>query len=192
MGPKPAALATAGALPVAFPPEALGSGHQAAKLVVLSDTHVPARAKGLPSAVWAAIEAADLVVHAGDWVSPEFLEEMRARSRVLLGVAGNNDHGAVVAELPQVAHAIVAGVRLATVHDSGPAKGRESRAEQRFPDTDLLIFGHSHIPWDTVSPRGLRLLNPGSPTDRRRQPSATFLTVSLAGARIVAVRLHQL
>jgi predicted phosphodiesterase len=81
---------------------------------------------------------------------------------------------------------------VAVVHETGGRDGRERRAEQAFPDTDLLIFGHSHIPWDTVSPRGLRLLNPGSPTDRRRQPFCTYLTARVGDAALTEVTLHRL
>jgi len=72
----------------------------------------------------------------------------------------------------------------------GPATGRELRCAAQFPDTDLLVFGHSHIPWDTTAPSGLRLLNPGSPTDRRRQPYATFMTAAIVHARLTDVELH--
>lgn len=65
------------------------------------------------------------------------------------------------------------------MHETGAAKGRETRMQETFPDTDLLIFGHSHIPWDTTAPGGLRLLNPGSPTDRRRQPYCTYMVVEI-------------
>jgi predicted phosphodiesterase len=83
----------------------------------------------------------------------------------------------------------LAGVRFAMVHETGPAKGREQRCEARYPDADVLVFGHSHIPWDTTGPNGLRLLNPGSPTDRRRQPVCTYLTASIDGGQLAEVRL---
>ncbi|GAA0912312.1 hypothetical protein Vau01_100580 [Virgisporangium aurantiacum] len=83
-------------------------------------------------------------------------------------------------------------MRFAVVHETGPATGRETRCADRFPDTDVLVFGHSHIPWDTVAPGGLRLLNPGSPTDRRRQPYCTYLTATATGGRLVDVTLHRL
>jgi putative phosphoesterase len=152
-------------------------------LVLTSDTHVPARARDLPHALWTAIEAADVVVHAGDWVDVALLDELERRSRRLLGVHGNNDHGPLRSRLPEVARAEIEGVRVAVVHETGDRTGREARCAARFPDTDLLVFGHSHIPWDTTAATGLRLLNPGSPTDRRRQPQGTFVTaVAEAGA----------
>ncbi|WP_203708454.1 metallophosphoesterase family protein, partial [Asanoa iriomotensis] len=75
---------------------------------------------------------------------------------------------------------------------TGQATGREARCAARFPDTDVLVFGHSHIPWDTVAPGGLRLLNPGSPTDRRRQPHHTFMTAEISAGRLAEVALHRL
>jgi len=149
----------------------------ATKLLLLADTHVPKRARALSAQVWRAVEEADLVVHAGDWVEPGLLDELQARSAALLGVWGNNDGAELRSRLPEVAHATVEGLRIAVVHETGPAAGRERRCEEAYPGVDLLVFGHSHIPWDSTSPAGLRLLNPGSPTDRRRQPSCTMMTV---------------
>ena len=115
-------------------------------------------------------------MHAGDWVDAALLDLFETRSRRLIGVYGNNDHGALRERLPEVARTEIEGVRIAVVHETGDRKGREERCAARFPDTDVLVFGHSHIPWDTTAPAGLRLLNPGSPTDRRRQPHGTFVT----------------
>jgi predicted phosphodiesterase len=81
-------------------------------------------------------------------------------------------------------------LRVSVIHETGPATGRELRCAARFPDRDVLVLGHSHIPWDTVTPGGLRLLNPGSPTDRRRQPFATFMTADVAGGTLGDVVLH--
>jgi hypothetical protein len=162
------------------------------RVLLLADTHVPKRARALPEEVWRAVQEADLVVHAGDWVDVALLDDLEARSRRLLAVAGNNDHGVLRERLPEVARDVVGGVRLAVVHETGAAAGREARCAARFPETDLLVFGHSHIPWDSVAGAGLRLLNPGSPTDRRRQPFCTYMTAELDGGRVRAVRLHRL
>jgi putative phosphoesterase len=162
------------------------------RLVVTADTHVPQRARDLPAALWAAVDAADVVVHAGDWVEESLLDRMLARSRRLIGVYGNNDGPALRARLPEVARADLAGLRLAVVHETGGKDGRERRCAARFPGCDLLVFGHSHIPWDTVAPGGPRLLNPGSPTDRRAQPYATFVTATVASGALSDVVLHRL
>ena len=153
-------------------------------LVLLADTHLPLRAKALPDEVWKAVETADLVVHAGDWVSEDLLDELRLRSKDLLACWGNNDGLGLRKRLPEVARAVVEGVRLAVVHETGASRGRETRMEEAYPDTDLLVFGHSHIPWDSVAPGGLRLLNPGSPTDRRRQPFCTYMAAVIDGGRV--------
>ena len=161
-------------------------------LVLTSDTHVPQRARDLPHSLWAAIEAADLVVHAGDWVDAALLDLFEARSRRLVGVFGNNDHGTLRERLPEVARVEIEGVRIAVVHETGDKSGRAARCAARFPDADVLVFGHSHIPWDSVTPSGLRLLNPGSPTDRRRQPHCTYMTAAVDGGHLVDVVLHRL
>jgi putative phosphoesterase len=146
------------------------------RLVLVADTHVPKRARALPEQVWAAVGVADVVFHAGDWVSPDLLDEFEQRSTRLIGVYGNNDGDELRRRLPEKVSVTLDGVRFSMIHETGQAKGREQRCEALFPDADVLVFGHSHIPWDTVAPGGLRLLNPGSPTDRRRQPVCTYMT----------------
>ena len=162
------------------------------RLLLLADTHVPKRARDLPEAVWRAVDEADVVVHAGDWVDVRLLDALEARSRRLVGVHGNNDHGELRERLPEVARTEIEGVRVGVVHETGPSKGREQRASALYPDLDVLVFGHSHIPWDTTSESGLRLLNPGSPTDRRRQPHCTYLTATVADGALHDVTLHRL
>ena len=159
------------------------------RLVLVSDTHLPARARVLPPQLLAAIDDADVVIHAGDWVDAATLDLLEARSKRLIAVYGNNDHGVLRERLPEVATAELGGLRFAVVHETGQATGRELRCETAFPGTDVLVFGHSHIPWDTTAPNGLRLLNPGSPTDRRRQPECTFMTATVADGMLDQVRL---
>ncbi|GHJ55395.1 phosphoesterase [Nonomuraea sp. TT08I-71] len=162
------------------------------ELVIMADTHVPKRARDLPAALWAAVEEADVVVHAGDWVDVSLLDALTARSRRLVGVYGNNDGPPLRARLPEVARVELDGLRVAVVHETGPKTRREERCAATFGDCDLLVFGHSHIPWDSLAPGGLRLLNPGSPTDRRAQPHATYLTARVAAGRLDRVELHRL
>ncbi|HLT83130.1 MAG TPA: metallophosphoesterase [Phototrophicaceae bacterium] len=161
------------------------------RVLLLADTHVPLRARELPATVWTEVDVADLVVHAGDWVVPELLDELEARATALLACWGNNDGAELRRRLPEVARAEVEGVRVAVVHETGSSRGRDERMRAAYPDTDLLVFGHSHIPWDTTAGH-LRLLNPGSPTDRRRQPHSTYLTLTLAGGEVSDVVLHRL
>ena len=161
------------------------------RVLVISDTHLPLRAKDLPAVVWDEVDRADLVVHAGDWVQAPLLDRLEARARGLLACWGNNDGPELRARLPEVARATIEGVRVAVVHETGARQRREERMRAAYPDTDLLVFGHSHIPWDT-SHEGLRLLNPGSPTDRRREPHCTYLTLRLSGGAVEDVVLHRL
>lgn len=157
---------------------------------MISDTHVPTKARDLPDSVWAEVDAADVVVHAGDWVEVALLDALESRADRLVGVHGNNDEPAVRERLPEVAEAELGGLRLAAVHDSGSARGREGRCARRFPAADVLVFGHSHVPWDTLGPGGLRLLNPGSPTDRRREPVCTYLTAQVRTGALHEVTLR--
>jgi putative phosphoesterase len=165
-------------------------------LLLVADTHLPVRAKDLPAELWAAVDTADVVVHAGDWVHVGLLDTLEARAARLVGVYGNNDGPQLRARLPEVARFDAAGVRTAVVHETGAASGRERRCAAAYPDVDVLVFGHSHIPWDTRATRAdgstLRLLNPGSPTDRRRQPTFTWMTAVARDGELAAVTLHHL
>ncbi|MFF4553382.1 metallophosphoesterase family protein [Streptomyces sp. NPDC001422] len=163
------------------------------RLLLLSDTHLPKRARELPAPLLADPPLADVVIHAGDWVDTATLDLLEARSRRVIGVYGNNDGPELRARLPEIARADLGGLRFGVVHETGAAQGRERRCAERFPDLDVLVFGHSHIPWDTTAPEGLRLLNPGSPTDRRRQPHCTYMTATVTDdSRLTDVTLHRL
>lgn len=172
------------------------------RLLIISDTHVPARARDLPARVWDEVDAADVVIHAGDWMDVALLDALEERSARLIACWGNNDGPELRERLPEVARATLDGVRLAVTHEAGASAGREKRMARAFPDTDVLVFGHSHIPWDTTAPRvseesgsgegALRLLNPGSPTDRRRQPYCTYMTATIAEGTLRDVDLHRL
>jgi putative phosphoesterase len=158
------------------------------RAVVLADTHLhPRSRRGLPDAALAQLEQADLVLHAGDVVTGELLEALE-RYAPTWAVLGNNDHE-LAGLLPETRMLDLAGVRVGMIHDSGPRKGREARLRRRFPDADLVVFGHSHIPWDARGLDGQWLLNPGSPTQRRSQPHHTVATVDLADGRIVATEI---
>lgn len=162
------------------------------RLLLMSDTHLPKRAKELPAPLLAELAHADVVFHAGDWVDTGTLDLLESRSARLVAVYGNNDGPGLRARLPEVAYAELGGVRFAVVHETGAAQGREARCAARYPDIDVLVFGHSHIPWDTTAPGGLRLLNPGSPTDRRRRPHCTYMTATASDGRLADVHLHRL
>ena len=153
---------------------------------------MPVRGRDLPAPVWAAVDAADVVVHAGDWVSVELLDALEDRAARLVGVWGNNDGPPLRERLPEVARVQLDDLRLAVVHETGAAAGRERRCAAAYPDVDVLVFGHSHIPWDTTAESGLRLLNPGSPTDRRRQPTHTWMTAEIRDRALVGLTLHHL
>lgn len=160
------------------------------RLLLIADTHVPKRARDLPEAVWDAVERADVVLHAGDWVEPSLLDVLSGRARRLVACWGNNDGAELRRRLPERADVTLEGLRFTIVHETGTATGREARMAGAYPNTDVLVFGHSHIPWDTTTKTGLRLLNPGSPTDRRRQPFCTYMTANVSGSVLSEVTLH--
>jgi putative phosphoesterase len=162
------------------------------RLLLIADTHIPTRARDLPARVWDEVAAADVVIHAGDWIEAQLLDTLAARAKRVIACWGNNDGPELRRRLPERADTILAGVRFTVTHETGAASGREARMAKAYPDTDVLVFGHSHIPWDTTTKTGLRLLNPGSPTDRRRQPFCTYMTATVRDAALCDVVLHPL
>lgn len=154
------------------------------KAVVLADTHVrDTGSTRLPDAAWAEVRTADVLLHAGDVMEPGFLEALRAVAPVH-AVLGNND-GALRGVLPETVEVELGGVRVAMIHDSGPRAGREGRMRRRFPDAGVVVFGHSHVPWNEPGLDGQLLFNPGSPTERRAQPHHTFGLLHLDDGAVV-------
>jgi uncharacterized protein len=129
------------------------------------------------------LRGADLVLHGGDFVSAAFLEELRALGPPVGAVHGNMDEPALQAALPKQLVVEVGAVRVGMVHDAGPRVGREARLASRFPECAAVVYGHSHIP-QVEQFQHLWVLNPGSPTDRRRQPVHTMLLLQIRGSRI--------
>jgi putative phosphoesterase len=161
------------------------------QLLLIADTHLPNRARDLPASVWGQVDSVDVVFHAGDWVVPSLLDDLEARAKRLVGCWGNNDGDELRRRLPERADVELEGVRFAVVHETGASAGRDQRMAKLYPDVDVLVFGHSHIPWDTTADTGLRLLNPGSPTDRRRQPFCTYMTATVGDSVLSDVELHR-
>jgi putative phosphoesterase len=158
------------------------------RVVVLADTHAPRRWRGCPPAVAGQLTGADLILHAGDVCVPSVLDELAAYAPVK-AVRGNNDGPDVAAwGAPDTLEFELAGLPVAMVHDSGPAARRTARMKRRFPGAELVVFGHSHIPLDETGD-GVRIFNPGSPTDRRRQPHGTIGLLRIEEARIVEARI---
>ena len=153
------------------------------RLLVLADTHVRrGSSRRIPDAVYGLLEQVDGVWHAGDVLIPELLDELEGFAPVT-AVLGNNDHE-LVGTLPERVEETFEGVRVAMVHDSGPTKGRARRMARWFPDADLVIFGHSHAPLDEAGEGRQRLLNPGSPIERRRAPAHTVALVEIDSGRL--------
>jgi uncharacterized protein len=156
--------------------------------VVLSDTHAPRRWKSCPPAVAAQLRTAGLILHAGDVCIAPVLDEL-AQYAPVTAVVGNNDGPDVAAwGAAETAELAVEGLRIAMIHDSGQAHGRLARMRARFPGADLAVFGHSHIPMD-VAADGFRIFNPGSPTDRRRQPHGTLGVLRVTDGALLAAEL---
>jgi putative phosphoesterase len=150
-------------------------------IAVISDTHLPRGARRLPDACVDQIAAADLLLHAGDFSTLEVLSELQAIGPPVAGVHGNVDSADLRHLLPEERGVEADGVRIAMVHDAGPRGGRLERMRRRFGDrTDVVVFGHSHIPLHEQTPDGFQILNPGSPTERRRAPTHTMGLIHVA------------
>ncbi|MDA0632373.1 metallophosphoesterase family protein [Nonomuraea sp. MCN248] len=155
------------------------------KVVVLADTHAPRHWRSCPPRVAELLGDADVILHAGDVCVPSVIAELSAYAPVHV-VKGNNDGPDL--DAPETLELDLEGLRVALIHDSGPAKGRMARMRRRFPDAGLVVFGHSHIPLD-ASEGGLRIFNPGSPTDRRRQPHGTVGVLRIADGALVEAEI---
>jgi putative phosphoesterase len=143
-------------------------------LAVISDTHLPRGRRRLPDACVERMRTADAILHAGDLMELEVLELLQSLGPPVHAVRGNVDSSELIVRLPPHRVVIAGGVRIAMLHDAGPKTGRLNRLRRRFPDADAVVFGHSHIPLHEVSGDGFQIFNPGSPTDRRREPRHTM------------------
>lgn len=150
-------------------------------IVVLSDTHLPRGARRLSDACLELIARADLVLHAGDFVRTTVLEELGALAPVE-AVHGNIDEPALQALLPQ-RRVLDAGIRIGMVHDAGPREGRAERLVQAFAGCAAVVYGHTHQP-ELARHGGVWILNPGSPTERRRAPHRSLIALELDGAEL--------
>jgi putative phosphoesterase len=161
------------------------------RVVVMADTHLrdppPTRVTGtprpatrdLPAAVWQRLEGCNAILHAGDVLEIGLLQRL-AKVAPTYAVLGNNDL-TLTARLPVARVVELGGIRIGMIHDSGPSAGRTGRMRRRFPDAAVVVFGHSHAPCDEVGIDGQRLFNPGSPTQRRAQPTHTLGELVIAG-----------
>jgi len=149
---------------------------------VIADTHIPHRARALPEGLIPHLERTDLILHAGDLMDPKLLDDLAvyAPTRAVRGNLDSREAG-----LPEELSFEFGGRRVAMIHDSGPKRGRRSRMRRLFPEARVVVFGHSHIPW-LEDEGGLLLLNPGSPTDRRRQPEHTFALLQVESGEVTA------
>jgi uncharacterized protein len=152
-------------------------------IAVISDTHLPRGARRIPDECVERLAAADLILHAGDFASVEALEEIEAIGPPLAAVHGNVDSTEVRRRLPAERTVDADGVRIAMLHDAGPSRGRAERMRARFPDAAAVVYGHSHIPLHEER-EGFQLFNPGSPTDRRRQPRHTMGLARVKNGRL--------
>jgi uncharacterized protein len=144
------------------------------RLAIIADTHLPRGRRALPAACVERMRAADVILHAGDFVEGSVLDALTALGPPVHAVAGNQDEPGLLMRLPRVRTVEADGARIAMIHDAGPAAGRLARMRRAFPDADAVVFGHSHIPLLETASDGFAIFNPGSPTDRRRQPSHTM------------------
>ncbi len=143
------------------------------QIAIISDTHLPKGKRGLPAACLEVCRGAELIIHAGDIATREVLAEIEALGETV-AVRGNVDKGELRELLPTHAVVQVEGKAIAVVHNGGPRRNRLERLRGRFPGTDAVIFGHSHLPLHERAEDGFQIFNPGSPTERRRAPQHTM------------------
>jgi putative phosphoesterase len=152
-------------------------------VAVIADTHLPRGARRIPDACVDRLRAADVILHAGDVTAAPVLDELAALGPPVHAVHGNMDDAALQGRLPATLEVDVAGLRIGMTHDAGPRAGREERLVRRFPGCAAVVYGHTHEP-QLARVGETWILNPGSPTERRRSPSHTMLVLDVAGATI--------
>jgi putative phosphoesterase len=154
------------------------------RVSVISDTHMPRGGRSLPPGCVERLRAADLILHAGDVVARAFLVELQGFGPPVEAVHGNVDEPELRAMLPEERIVTVEGVRIGMTHVPGPAAGREERLAARFPGCAAVVYGHTHLP-QVERAAGVWILNPGSPTERRRAPARTMLELDVQGAELL-------
>ena len=152
-------------------------------VAVISDTHLPRGTRTLPEACVERLRAADLILHGGDLLAVSFLEELRALGPPVHAVQGNADEAALKELLPRELVVEADGLQIGMVHNGGPAAGRPDRLAARFPGCAAVVYGHSHLP-ELVRAGETWILNPGSPTERRRAPERTMIELRISGTRL--------
>lgn len=151
------------------------------QIAIISDTHMPRGGRRLPRECVTRLAAADLILHAGDFVSLSVLRDLRQLGEVI-AVHGNVDDADMRSRLPASTVVETGGVSIGMVHDAGPSRGRAQRLRKQFPTADAVVFGHSHMPLCESAGDGFQIFNPGSPTERRRAPHHTMGVVDVDGA----------
>jgi hypothetical protein len=152
-------------------------------IAAISDTHLPRGARRLPEACLERLRRSDLILHGGDFSAASVLEELEALGPPVQAVYGNADEPALRARLPKELVVEAGGARIGMVHIPGPAAGREERLVRRFPGCDAVLYGHTHLP-QVEQHEGVWLLNPGSPTERRRGPFHSMLLLEVNGGAV--------
>jgi putative phosphoesterase len=153
------------------------------RVAVIADTHMPRGGRRLPAACVERLRTADVILHAGDIVTADVLAQLESVGPPVRAVHGNMDEPALRDRLPGTLVVEVGGVQIGMTHDAGPRAGREERLVQRFPDCEAVVYGHTHLPQVTRVGE-VWILNPGSPTERRRAPSHTMIVLDVTGERI--------
>jgi uncharacterized protein len=152
-------------------------------VAAIGDTHLPRGGRVLPAECVRRLRSADAILHTGDHSSLPTLEELRALGPPVHAVHGNVDDVALRRLLPAELTVELGGVRIGMTHDPGPRAGREARLAARFPDCDAVLYGHTHAP-QVSRHDAMWILNPGSPTERRRAPARTMLELRIVGREL--------
>jgi uncharacterized protein len=146
------------------------------RVAVLSDTHIPTRASGIPGRVYEIVAESDLVIHAGDVVEMDVIRDLE-RLAPVKAVLGNMDGDDMAGMLPTVLETEVGGFRVAVSHGSGAPWGLPERILSGLKTRPyLLIYGHSHT-WHWEKRDGVWFLNPGSTCGSKGSRTMAVLTL---------------
>jgi uncharacterized protein len=153
------------------------------RVAIISDTHLPRGMRVLPEECVTRLAQAELVLHAGDFVTVAVLDDLREIGPPVEGIHGNMDEPQLKQLLPKQRVVEVADVRIGMVHNPGPRNGREARLASRFANCHAVVYGHTHVP-QVERFEDVWILNPGSPTERRTAPVHAMIELTVTGSEV--------
>lgn len=156
------------------------------KIGVIADTHLSKHLYKMEDLLKLHLKNVDMIIHAGDYKNPKVVE-MLEKQKKFIGVWGNNDGDSVKDKVREKEIITIEGYKIGIFHGHGTNKNTMERAYEVFKEdhVDIIIFGHSHLPIIKTLNKVL-MLNPGSPTSKRKEKWYSYIILDLEKYKISA------